>query len=278
MALKTKLSIDSVDSTGRIFNIHDSTGIYDLSTNDTGYGFPNPEVSDIDSIVFTISRYKEDKLHSVKYVRSLDPLNPEFLTIPSIEDIANGTEVNINSITLGITTPEEGLKTFADGVYDITMYTILGPGYSITVSGDKGNKEIIGNGLDIIFNNYFYINFNNIIYTIDKSRGTNAGENLYLIEDLKDDIVNEQINPVLFSNKKALNDAGSNCCISNGSGKLVLDSCCSPCESKFEKAFFKLILYKMVAKINFNLCNYDKANDLLDGASKGCKSLKCNCK
>lgn len=278
MALKTKLSVDSVDSTGRIFNIHDSTGLYNASTNTGGYGFPNTEISDISSIVFTVSKYKTDKICSVKYVRIYDPLKPEHLISPTIPEIANGKEINLTSTILGITTPEEGLKEFKDGIYDITMYTILNAIGPVT-NGTKGSYKLSINDASV-FDDYFYINIGDNIYTIDKSKTNSTVDNLslYTIEPLKEDYVDAEISLVNFANEKAFNDANTNCCIENGSYKLILDKCCNPCEDKFEKIFFKLIMYKMVARINFNMCNYDKADELLDGSSRGCKSLKCNCR
>lgn len=273
MALETKVQWLNVDSTGRVITVKDNTGAYNSTTNPTGYGTPNPEVSDINSILFTISEYDSSKINKVKFVRTVDANHPEYLINPSVDDIANGiVNVELTSIILGISTAEEGLKDFNDGIYDINMYTLMDEVASI--DGDKGTKIITGTNLNLVYDEVDYIIANDIVYKIDKSIPIES-TSLTLITNLEDDIT--AFNPAYHSNVKALNDAASDCCGTKEAGRLAEEDCGCGCnDSKFD-SLFKMWMYKIAAQIDFNCGNYSKANDLLKGAQRVCKSLNCGC-
>src|SRR5690606_31952917 len=119
-----------------------------------------------------------------RFVRISDPNHPEYLLLPSINNIANGiANVEFTSIVLGITTPQAGLRAFVDGVYDINMYTLTELTSATLISG---SKIVIGSGLDIIYNQVDYIVSNNDIYTIDKSIPADP-DSLTLVEEVKED-------------------------------------------------------------------------------------------
>lgn len=268
--LETKLEFRGTDSTGRVITVKDITGVYDSVTNPTGYNNPNLNISDIENILFTISEYDSDTIKKLRFVRVVDPLHPEYLLQPSIDDIANGVEnVEFNSIVLGITDTQEGLKAFSDGVYDINMYTLFD---QMAGTANKGDKVITGSGFTTVYDTVDFIEINNIIYTIDKSIPADDN-NLTLVEELEEDV--NEFFQAYRSNIKGINSAASDCCGNQEAGK-VSESDCSCNKNKFD-ALFKLWMYKIAATIDFNCDNYKRANDLLKASQKVCKSFNCKC-
>lgn len=271
MALKTKLDFIGVDKTGRVITVKDSTGNYSSPDNEGGYGNPNPEITNITNILFTISEIESAKLNKLRFVRIADPAHPEYLVSPSIDDIASGVaDVEFTSIVLGLTEPQEGLKAFNDGIYDINMYTLF---EQIAGTASQGDKIITGNGFTSVYNSVDFIEVNNNIYTIDKTIPVNDNI-LTLVEELEEDI--NEFFPAYRANIKALNQAASDCCGTQEAGKLAENDTCGCSEKKFDK-LFKLWMYKIAAQIDYNCGNYIQANDLLKGAQRVCKSLNCKC-
>lgn len=270
MALETKIEFVGVDSTGRVITVKDVTGLYNSTTNPTGYNTPNLNITDIDNILFTISEYDSDTVKKLRFVRVSDPNHPEYLLQPSINDIANGNEnVEFTSITLGITEPQNGLKAFSDGVYDINMYTLFG---QTAGTGNRGDKIIFGSGFTSIYNDIDFIEINNNIYTIDKSIPVDDSI-LTLVEELKDDV--NEFYQAYRANVKGMNSAASDCCGNEEAGKLAEKDC--NCNKDKFNTLFKLWMYKIAATIDFNCDNYKRANDLLKASQKVCKSFKCKC-
>lgn len=268
--LQTKLEFIGVDSTGRVITVKDITGLYNSVTNPTGYGSPNLEISDIDSILFTISEYDSDTLYKLRFIRVSDPNHPEYLITPSIDDIASGvSNVEFTSIVLNINEALDGLRAFDDAVYDINMYTLFG---QTNGTGVLGQKIITGTNLDTIYNTVDFIVVDNNIYTIDKSVESDPNS-LTLVESLKENVTS--FYQAYFSNVKGINGAASDCCGNQEAGKLAEKDCnCS--QDKFD-SLFKLWMYKIAATIDFNCGNYKRANDLLKASQKVCKSFKCKC-
>jgi len=271
MALITQLDFVGVDKTGRVISVKDSTGLYSTPDNEGGYGTPNLEILDINTILFTISEIDSSNIYKLRFVKTPDTSHPEYLLIPSISDIANGiSNVEFTSIVLGITDPADGLKAFEDGIYDINMYTATD---LIFAMGTQGDKFITGSGFTSVYNTVDYILVDNDIYTIDKTVPVDDNI-LTLKEELNQEVTEFYI--VYRANTKALNQAASDCCGTQEAGKVAESDGCGCMDKKLDN-LFKLWMYKIAAQIDFNCGNYIQANELLKGAQKVCKSLNCKC-
>lgn len=181
--LVTKIQVESVDKTGAVIMLKETTGVYSVN-NPTGYGFPNPATSAIQKIIFTISRFDSEIVNRLVFVRTFDPSKPQELTSPTIDQIALGAAVRLDSILMGISTASEGLKPFRDSVYDINEYSFVA--LRTDVVGNKGEPFIIGTGLTPIIENNYSILIGDDIYDIDKSKPDNGGTVLYLTTELKE--------------------------------------------------------------------------------------------
>lgn len=108
-------------------------------------------------------------------------------TNPTYQQVIDGIEFKINSVLSGDSTVQQGFKTFKDGVLEINYYP-----YTQVVQGQgtKGNHYIITTDSFELVNNFEAIVVGDNIYHIDKSKNTNAGTLLYLVEGLKEDVEN----------------------------------------------------------------------------------------
>lgn len=276
MSLIPKLEIESVNNSATEIFIKDITGNYSTS-NIGGYGGPNIQRSAVDSIIFTISHYDQHKYDKVRYVRVPVPSRPEYLTVPSIDQITSGTIIGLNSLTLGRSSVGKSLIPFKDGIYDINMHVITKSAPS-SYKGYKGGYFIESNSAVMmdIFNKYDSIIINNNIYNIDKTTISNNNI-LYIEQPLKEDFELGILEVAYRGNVKAYSDVLSDKCIITSIGVLSVDKC-SRCDSKKkEEDLFKYIMYKIAAELEFECGNYSKANDLLVGAYQGCSCNKCNC-
>lgn len=270
MSLIPKIEIVEVDSASSNIVVRDITGEYSID-NTGGYGGSNILVSNISDIIFTISSYDSNKVDSLRFVRTSDVNHPEYLTLPTINDITNGTPVNINSVNLNITKPNQGLKAFPDGVYDINMYVANNSLFNIV--GNKGDSFVTSStgGMDAVFNLYDGILIDNNIYTINRNIPSNANI-LYLEKPLKENATT--FKGVYQGNVKMYSDNLGKKCIVNAVGNLSLEDC--GCK-KEEDLLFKYMMFTIAAQLEFDCGNYEKANDLLVGVYRGCGCLKCNC-
>lgn len=281
MALIQKLKSLGSDTTGRILTVYDNTGLYDSNSNSNGYNSGiNPDWNDFEFILFTIREYDSKKTNYVRYVKVADHSHPEYLTSPSIKEITEGAHIDITSISLNLNSPEEGLKTFKDGIYDINMYTAINDINNVNIEVEVGLNYLIDidntNQFQRIFDTYNNIIINNDIYTIDKSKSDELSNKLYLKEVITS---SGYVYSIYRANCKLYNSATSDCSIVESTGNLaLLDSCKCSCGESDEETYFRLLMYKTVSKINYNSRDYKESNDLLKAAERGSKSLKCNCK
>lgn len=205
MPLQTKLSLIEVDPTGTLIKIRESTGLYNSSNNENGYGGPNILPSDIKRIMVTASRFKSEAISSVIYSRDYDPDYPVFISDPSIDQIAQGEPIILSSLSLRMNEEEEGLLPFRDSVWDINSYSFVDPIEDIY--GEEGDTFISGQGLDSVMEIYDAIEINGVVYDIDKSKPNLGGTVLNIIGELEDDVTSFQ--PAYRANIKVLVDAGS---------------------------------------------------------------------
>lgn len=281
MSLITKVEHIDTDKTGRVITVKNTTGVYNVDTNPGGFGGINPPKSAVSYIVFGISDYDQSNYNYVRYVRTQDPNNPQYLVTPNLDAILDGTPVELNSITLGITDPYGGLLAFNDGVLDLNMYTamnlfggVVGNQGDIYISVPPPNLSTIN--LDDIYYNYHFIMVGEDVYEIDHRIPTNNGTVLYLTEPLKVNI--DSFYPVHVANTKIYNSRNSDCCIAAQAGKLSLtENCCRDCKDKTADNLFRVIMYKISAQLNFSSGDYEKSNDLLKAALRGCETLNCKC-
>lgn len=250
MALQLKPESVSIDKTGAIFYIKDATGVYS-ATNTGGYGFPNPEVGDIDRIIFTVSNFNSSDILSQTYVRVADPLHPEWLTQPTINQITSGVTVELSSVTL---TGSPFPLLFSDGVEDLNMYTVMNAVKSGIVA-QIGNPYVEGSNLDT-FLIYDSIYLGNKLYDIDKTKTTSGGTVLFLIQELQDN--GTQFQPAYRGNVKFINDKNL---IEKLYGAAADIS--KSCDCKDIDNIMMMNLHRELAEISFEGEDYDSATTLL---------------
>lgn len=266
--LKTKLN-STIDSTGRIISIIDTTGIYSTS-NTTGYNTPNPLISDIEFIRYTLSYIDNSEIAGITLYRN-SAMNNTVYPQPSIDDIALGSPVRLTTTDLHLTSLTLGPKSFNDGILDLTMYTCF---TEITgVIGDEYTNFITGIDFTDIYNTVDSIIINDNIYNINKTIDNNNYNVLYLIEDLQEDI--DGFYPAYRANYKLLNDTGSTRCIQQNTGKVTYGDC--NCLNDKEDTLYRLTMYNLWAKYDYDAEDYINANKKLTSSLKTCKSLNCNC-
>lgn len=263
--LKTKLEFVDIDKTGGIITIKDSTGIYSI-TNPEGYGFPNASVGDMNKIIFTISQYNSDEIYKQTYVRVADPLYPEYLTTPTINQITAGTPIEFSSISLN---QSSIFIPFEDGVFDFNMYNVMTTAKTGVVAA-QGNPFITGSGLDTYLV-YDSILVNEKLYDIDKTKNSNGGTILFLVQELEDS--STLFYPAYRANMKALTDKATTTCLYNKVGKLALD--CG-CNSSTKEILADIELFRWAAQYAFDNQDYIKATELIVSAQRACES-NCNC-
>ena len=260
MALETKIEFLGTDLTGRILNIKDvSTGWGDVSK------------SSIDRIFITLSKYNDNKIYKATWYRDPDPNKPEQLSNPSVEDILNGETLGLNSYQFGVTTLEQGLVPFNDGVYDINAYYIQEDSSDILV-GTKGDIFLQGDDTDDIVNLYDSIIISGDIYEIDKTKPTNGGTLLYVDRPLKEDT--DVVALSFRSQVYALNISESSCALKTLVGKYTgACGCSSDCTDKY----LKLLEDITASNIAFCQGDYHKSHILAECACERAKSCGCGC-
>lgn len=189
--LKPKIDIVKTDVMVRVLTLQDVTGAYDSETNPNGYGYPNKSTSEVTAVLVRIKNpFDGHDEKTVRFNSDFDPLHPEYLVVPTANQIADGHVFDINSYVLGATKYDEGYKTFRDGVLDVDYYVAF---ENITVSGTKGNPFITGTGLHEVLANFDSIIVGTSIYDLNKSMPTNGGTVLYLNKDLEENVTTVKV-------------------------------------------------------------------------------------
>jgi len=266
MALQTKVSFVDIDKTGGIIRVKDTTGIYSVS-NPTGYGFPNTAVGDINKIIFSISQYSTTDIFKQTYVRVADILHPEYFITPTINQITSGTEIEITSISLGQTTI---FIPFEDGVFDLNMYSVLTTAKTGVIAA-TGNPFITGTGL-ATYLQYDSVLVNEKTYDIDKTKDTNGGTILYLVEELQD--TTNLFYPSYKANVKFITDVSTTTCLYNKVGKLATSCDCD--NNDVVNTLFEIELLKWASQYAFDNGDFVKANELIVSAQRAC-NYNCGC-
>lgn len=160
MGLTRILTLQSVSTDGKTITIKDTTGAYDVDTNPTGYGTPNPATT-----FFSIVAIKAAYLNgSLSWLFTTD--TPDFLS---------GSNYAITSGLL----PTPGDYPFIDGV--MYLNSIAGSALE-TVTGTLGDYQITGSLGDFVDGDSI-IDSNNIVYTIDTAQA-NDSTTIYLTTPL----------------------------------------------------------------------------------------------
>lgn len=249
MALELKPISGGFDKTGAQLFIIDGTGVYSTS-NPGGYGFPNTAVGDINRLVFTASNFNSKDIIIQTYVRVADPLHPEWMTSPTINQITSGTPIVMSS--MNIINPTPFPVPFSAGVVDINMYAILNT-VKTGVVGLEGNPYVEGNGLDA-FLVYDSVYINNKLYDIDKTKSTSGGTVLWFIQELTEDAT--QFSPAYRGNLKVLNDKPLVEKLYNTAAKQAM--CCGD-----DWCDLMLNLHRELAQISFEAGDNGTASTLL---------------
>lgn len=267
MALVTKESFLNIDKTGTRIFIQEDTGAFNVSTNPEGWGFPNTEIGDINKIIYVLTQYSSNQTARQTYVRVADPLHPEYLLTPTINQITSGTTVEINSMLLGISPVP---LPFDDGVFDLNVYHVLTvPKTGVIIA--TGNTMITGTGLST------YVQYDSVLvgdrlYDIDKSK-PNSDTVLFLVQEIQEPATS--FNPTYRANVKFINTLDTEVCVNNKAGKLASDCGCDDSDKAFKLYTIKGFQWAANKLLQDN--NMVEANKLIRTANKLCKSLNCGC-
>lgn len=254
--LKSKVEGVCVDNTGAIITIKDTTGVYSIS-NTGGFGAPNPLATSVQKVVITLSKYNSPKILQAIWGRN--PIDDTTVNAtPTVEEILNGEEIQLTSLTFRATTPQQGMKAFEDGVFDINLYHVVEP---IPVTGNVGNIYVNGTDLDDVFFDYDSVLINSKLYQIDKTLPTNGGTLLYFTEPLTETIT--QMEPAYRANTKVANMAHSSCVLSFMTGKYSQ----SKRDSVSRNKLTDVLIDHTAARLAFQNDRYSEANDLMTSAS-----------
>jgi hypothetical protein len=238
MALKVKPEYVGIDKAGNNITIKDATGAYVPVTNPEGYGLPNLDVSDIDSIVFTLSAFSDDTVYK--------------LTDTVIADVVAGEPITLNAQNLA---DQVDALQFEDGVYDLNEYVFVTDTFDI-FEANLGENNII---LSTPITEEYLNTFDSItdqagnIYNIDKSKPFSA-TTIYLVEEL---LVNATTIRIGYrANIKFLNTRNFDYIL----GKQTTN--CKPCG---KQTSINILYNKIMAEEAFRQEDYLLANKLISG-------------
>lgn len=260
MPLEFKISNPLVSDTAKTIYLTDETGAYDAVNNPGGYGSPNQEVGDIDLYVIELSHLSLKEVYVQTQGRAGTP--PEVIITPAINDIANGNaDIALNTYRLKIDDSTE-LKTFGDGVYNIDVSVVFNDVYAGT--GGAGNTYIVPavpfvGDFDVVY-------AGGVIYDIDKSKDTNLGTVIYLVQELQDDISSFRVG--YKDNVKLANDTSVKTCMTRKAIKT--------CGCGKSKRVIDVWVDYLNSQWAFDDEDYAAANDLILSAGATCKR-DCGC-
>lgn len=192
------------------------------------------------------------------WVNQLSPTNPSWMIVPTAQQIGSGMVFSIDSHKLGVTEGDSPYQSFRDGVINIDIYVA---GDTITVSGAKGNPYVTGTGLQTVLENYDAILIGDEVYKLDKSKGTNGSQILFLLSDLKTDVTSAQI--AVRDNLKLFNSFRSQCILSKVASILSSQTYFRPNNTERVNAVLKIITNLKASEIEFERREYQQADRLL---------------
>lgn len=238
MALVVKNEFVGVNRDAAELYVKNTTGAYNVTTNPTGYGTPNTQVTDLTKIIFTLSSYTDKEVY--KFLAS------------SISNVTNGNTITITSETLGA---DAGLR-FEDGMYDFNEYDVTNSNLTFTTAS-AGNSFI---NLTAPINQTQFDTFNvlvdnnNNVYNIDKSIPFNANR-IDVVEPLITGITTLSFG--YRSNLAILNATAMDYELGQMSTSI--------CGCKEEESLIKLYFHKAMAQIAKDNQDYQRANILVSG-------------
>lgn len=259
MAIVQKLVIDKSKTNQFQIIIRDETGLY-TSSNLTGYGGNNGSpVAQFERYIFDIINLNTGEKY--RQIQSDYINNPDEFYNPSIAKIANKENVTLDS-------DNQGLSSFNDGVYKITMsveidQTYLGEGYM--------NTETIVNvqGAQTLYNNYNAIIVGNDIYKI------NYVEDSTLILDRPITSTFSSFKPILRTSETFILFDKLDVCVSKKIAEILSNCVCDNLD--YLNASSELLLLNWGINRTIEKEDYTQAKEYLDLLYKLCSNLKCNC-
>jgi len=265
MALETKLEFVSIDKTGAIIKLKDSTGAYSIN-NSTGYNFPNTSIGDISKVILTISEFDSNKVYKQTFSRVSDIAHPEYILTPTINQLTAGTEFEVSARSLGLSTI---YTPFEDGVLNINMYSLT-TNIKTGIIAAIGTPFILGSNLDSYLQ-YDSILIGDTIYDIDKTKTTNGGTILHLVQEIL--VTANSFTALYRANTKIIIDMGTKTYLYNLVGKLAHNSC--DCNSKTKDLLLDIEIFKWASQYAYNSGDYIEANKLIKSAYKAAKYVNC---
>lgn len=149
----------------------------------------------------------------VRYQNTFDPEHPEYLVIPTAQQIAEGIVFTVDSYILGVTKEDQGYYSFRDGVLNVNYYV---SDDTLEVTGVKGTNWLIGSGFEPYLEKYDSVIIGTEVYQIMKGLNypSNAGTVIYLDRDLTADVT--EVYVAERSNLKVLNNTLTKTVIARG--------------------------------------------------------------
>ena len=214
-----------------------------------GYSRPVSEV-----VLQINDPFSVNKTGTLKHVNNLNPNHPEWLIVPTAQEIADGKIFTVDSNKLGISGYNEPYLSFRDGVLNLDLYVGL---QTVSVTGAEGTDYLIGTGLNLLLEAYDSVIIGQEVYQLRKDMPTNGGTVVYLDKELKEDT-----SEVVFAernNLKIFNDFRTKCIIGK-SAYILLNTKRVP---EKEQAILKVVRNKVVAEVAFEQTDYLLADRLL---------------
>lgn len=192
------------------------------------------------------------------WVNQLNSDNPSWMIVPTAQQIGDGKTFTIDSHNLGVTEGDSPYQSFRDGIINLDIYVA---GDSISVTGTKGNPFVTGTGLQTVLEKYDAILVGDEVYKLDKSKGTNGSQILFLLSDLKTDVTSAQV--ALRDNLKLFNDFRSKCSLAKVASILSSETYFRPNNTERVNAVLKIITNLKASEIEFERREYQQADRLL---------------
>src|SRR5690606_7156347 len=137
-----------------------------------GYSRPVSEV-----VLQINDPFSVNKTGTLKHVNNLNPNHPEWLIVPTAQEIADGKIFTVDSNKLGISGYNEPYLSFRDGVLNLDLYVGL---QTVSVTGAEGTDYLIGTGLNLLLEAYDSVIIGQEVYQLRKDMPTNGGTVVYL--------------------------------------------------------------------------------------------------
>lgn len=173
MPLARSIKLISVSADGKIITIQETTGNYDASTNPGGYGTPNPDITDFQSMLIVGLFINGTTINMV-------------LTDYGTLQLYLAGDPNTLGLNSLMSPGVNGVYPFIDGVLKLSSYAQLA---SATVSGVSGNAYITGTGLTPFITAEYVITPEYAIYQIDSGNAGNTDSQIFLKTSITTDFI-----------------------------------------------------------------------------------------